>query len=146
MAPGRAVDASAYDSFTGRWSRLFVPSVLSSAEVAPGSRVLDVSTGTGEAALMALRTVGASGFVVGADISPAMLDGARVRLNEPLSLTARGCRSETPASIVSYVSLVCSSLRIRRSGWRSFGGSFAAEAALQSVSSLPRTRHRCGVF
>ena len=54
VAPGRAVDVSAYDRFTGRWSRLFVPSVLSTAEIASGCRVLDVSTGTGEAALMAL--------------------------------------------------------------------------------------------
>jgi ubiquinone/menaquinone biosynthesis C-methylase UbiE len=46
--------------------------------------VLDVSTGTGEAALVALPIVGASGFVIGADISPAMLKGARARLNEPL--------------------------------------------------------------
>jgi hypothetical protein len=62
VAPGRAVDASAYERFTGRWSRLFVPSVLGAAEVAPGSRVLDVSTGTGEAALGALPIVGASSF------------------------------------------------------------------------------------
>jgi hypothetical protein len=27
VAPGRAVDASAYDRWIGRWSRLFVPSV-----------------------------------------------------------------------------------------------------------------------
>ena len=68
VAPGRAVDASAYDRFTGRWSRLFVPAVLSAAEVAPGYRVLDMATGTGEAALMTLPMVGASGLVIGADI------------------------------------------------------------------------------
>jgi ubiquinone/menaquinone biosynthesis C-methylase UbiE len=84
VAPGRTVDASAYGRFTGRWSRLFVPAVLAAAEVAPGWRVLDVSTGTGEAALMMLPIVGASGFVVGADISSAMLEGARTRLQEPL--------------------------------------------------------------
>jgi SAM-dependent methyltransferase len=84
VAPGRVVDVSAYDRFTGRWSRLFIPSVLGAAEVAPGCRVLDVSTGTGEAALMMLPIVGASGFVIGADISPAMLEGARARLNEPM--------------------------------------------------------------
>lgn len=83
VAPGRAVDISAYDRFIGRWSRPFVPSLLSAAEVTPGCRVLDVSTGTGEAALMALPIVGALGFVIGADISPAMLEGARARLNEP---------------------------------------------------------------
>jgi ubiquinone/menaquinone biosynthesis C-methylase UbiE len=46
--------------------------------------VLDVSTGTGEAAFVALPIIGASGFVVGADISSAMLEGARARLQEPL--------------------------------------------------------------
>jgi SAM-dependent methyltransferase len=80
VAPGRAVDASAYDRFTGRWSRLFVPTVLAAAEVAPGCRVLDICTGTGEAALMTLPIIGASGFVIGADISSAMLEGARNRL------------------------------------------------------------------
>jgi ribosomal protein L11 methylase PrmA len=50
--PTGTVDASAYERFTGRWSRLFIPSVL--ADIAPGSCVLDVSTGTGEAASMAL--------------------------------------------------------------------------------------------
>jgi ubiquinone/menaquinone biosynthesis C-methylase UbiE len=80
VAPGRAVDASSYDRFTGRWSRLFVPAVIAAAEVAQGCRVLDVSTGTGEAALMTLPMVGASGLVIGADIAPAMLKAARDRL------------------------------------------------------------------
>ena len=68
VAHGRAVDASAYDRFTGRRSRLFVPSMLGAAGVAPGCRVLDVSTRTGEAALMALSIVGACGVVIGADL------------------------------------------------------------------------------
>ena len=51
-ARGRAVDTSAYDRYIGRWSRLFVPAVLAAAEVALGYRVLDISTGTGEAALI----------------------------------------------------------------------------------------------
>jgi SAM-dependent methyltransferase len=83
VAVGRAVNTSAYDNYVGRWSRLFVPTVLAAAEVCPGSRVLDVSTGTGEAALMTIPIVGTSGVVIGADISPAMLEGARQRLNEP---------------------------------------------------------------
>ncbi len=77
VAPGRAVDTTAYDRYIGRWSGLFLPAVLTAAEVVRGHRVLDVSTGTGEAALMALPIVGASGVVIGADISPAMLTGAR---------------------------------------------------------------------
>jgi SAM-dependent methyltransferase len=61
-----------------------VPAVLAAAEVAPGYRVLDVSTGTGEAALMTLPIVGALGAVTGADISSAMLVGARRRLGDAL--------------------------------------------------------------
>ena len=56
-----------------------MPEVISAAEFAPGFLVLDVSTGTGEAALIVLPTVGASGVVIGADIAPAMLVGARDR-------------------------------------------------------------------
>jgi ubiquinone/menaquinone biosynthesis C-methylase UbiE len=55
----------AYDRWVGRWSRLFVPAVISAAEAGPGRRVLDVSTGTGEAASMALPAVGASGALSG---------------------------------------------------------------------------------
>ena len=79
VAVGRRVNSSAYEQYVGRWSRLFVPAVLAAAEVAGGDRVLDVATGPGEAAAMALSRIGPSGLVVGADISPAMLDTARVR-------------------------------------------------------------------
>jgi ubiquinone/menaquinone biosynthesis C-methylase UbiE len=79
-AAGRPVDASAYERYLGRWSRLFVPAVLAAAEVANGDRVLDVATGPGEAALLALSMVTPAGRVVGADISPAMLTVARARL------------------------------------------------------------------
>jgi ubiquinone/menaquinone biosynthesis C-methylase UbiE len=80
-AQGRPVDESAYGHYIGRWSRLFVPALLAAAEVTEGDRVLDVATGTGEAALMAAATVGDSGFLVGADISTAMLDAASMRLS-----------------------------------------------------------------
>src|SRR5213593_3780411 len=79
-AAGRPVDTSAYGRYIGRWSRLFVPAVLAAAEVAGGYRVLDVATGPGEAAAMALSVVESSGLVVGADISRAMLEAARARL------------------------------------------------------------------
>jgi ubiquinone/menaquinone biosynthesis C-methylase UbiE len=79
-AAGRPVDAAAYEQYLGRWSRLFVPAVLAAVEVAGGDRVLDVATGPGEAALVALSKVTPEGRVMGADISPAMLAAARVRL------------------------------------------------------------------
>lgn len=80
-AVGRRVDGSAYGQYIGRWSRLFVPALLAAAEISKGDRVLDVATGPGEAALMALSAVGSAGLVVGADISPAMLEAARARLS-----------------------------------------------------------------
>src|SRR5919198_598856 len=81
-AAGRPVDALAYEQYLGRWSRLFVPAVLAAAEVASGDRVLDVATGPGEAALIAMSKVTPAGRVIGADISPAMLTAARARLGE----------------------------------------------------------------
>lgn len=78
-AVGGRVDRSAYDRYVGDWSRLFVPAVLAAAEVAAAHRILDVATGPGEAAAMALSQVGPSGLVVGADISLAMLDVANTR-------------------------------------------------------------------
>jgi SAM-dependent methyltransferase len=81
---GRVVDILAYDRYVGRWSRLFVPELIAAVGLEPGHRVLDVSTGTGEAALHALPLVRASGIVIGADIAPAMLECARERLNSPL--------------------------------------------------------------
>lgn len=79
-SPVGGIDASAYDRYIGRWSRLFVPAVLSAADVRVGYRVLDVATGSGEAALEAASAVGQSGMMVGVDISAAMLDAAVGRL------------------------------------------------------------------
>src|SRR5262245_37729501 len=78
-AVGQPIDRSAYDRYTGVWSRLFVPSVVAAAEIAAADRILDVATGPGEAAALALAHVGPSGLVVGADISLAMLDAAQTR-------------------------------------------------------------------
>jgi ubiquinone/menaquinone biosynthesis C-methylase UbiE/uncharacterized protein YbaR (Trm112 family) len=80
-AIGKEVDASAYDRFTGRWSRLFVPDVIGAAEIDPGCKVLDICTGTGEVAIAVLPLIGASGILVGADISPEMVTSARKRVN-----------------------------------------------------------------
>jgi len=82
-AAGRAVSLSAYDRYLGRWSRLTVPDLLSAAEIKQGHCVLDVASGTGEAASMAIQIVGSPGFVIGADISLEMLKSARIRLDEP---------------------------------------------------------------
>ena len=75
-AAGKRVDHSAYDRYLGRWSRLFMPAVCAAAEVAASHRILDVATGTGEAARIALSQLGPSGVVLGADISTEMLRAA----------------------------------------------------------------------
>jgi len=80
VAAGQRVNVSAYEQYVGRWSRLFVPSVLTAAEVSVGDRVLDVAAGPGEAAAIALDRVGSTGRVVAVDISREMLDAARTRL------------------------------------------------------------------
>jgi demethylmenaquinone methyltransferase/2-methoxy-6-polyprenyl-1,4-benzoquinol methylase len=49
------------------------------AAVAPGSRVLDVATGTGDLALELARRVSPGGEVVGSDFSAAMLARARTK-------------------------------------------------------------------
>jgi ubiquinone/menaquinone biosynthesis C-methylase UbiE len=80
VGSGQSVDAAAYWRYVGRWSQLFVPSLLDAARVSTGQRVLDVATGTAEAAMVAAACVGSSGTVVGADISLAMLQAARARV------------------------------------------------------------------
>jgi ubiquinone/menaquinone biosynthesis C-methylase UbiE len=105
--PGLAVDASAYDQWTGRWSRLFVAPLLSAARVADGHRVLDVATGTGEAALTALSAVGASGSVIGADVAPEMLMSARDRLNNTRYLTVAANGQSLPFENDAFDTVIC---------------------------------------
>jgi SAM-dependent methyltransferase len=81
--------AAAYDTFMGRWTRLFMPSLLREAAIAPGQRVLDLATGTAESALMLAEAVEPGGSVVGADISWPMLQAARHKLDgRPVRLMA----------------------------------------------------------
>ena len=107
VAVGQSVDSSAYDHYVGRWSRLFVPSVLAAAEVVQGNRVLDGSTGTGEAALMALQTNGGSGFVIGVDIAPAMLEAARLRLTGPVFWPVAADGQALPFRDGTFDSVIC---------------------------------------
>jgi ubiquinone/menaquinone biosynthesis C-methylase UbiE len=107
VAIGQAANVCAYHRWVGRWSRLFVPAVISAAEVASGYRVLDISTGTGEAALMTLPTVGVSGVVIGADIAPAMLVGARDRLKDPSFWPVAADGQALPFKSGSFDALIC---------------------------------------
>jgi SAM-dependent methyltransferase len=57
-----------------------VEAVLARARLTAGERVLDLGTGTGAVAERAAAMVGASGHVVGVDLSPDMLALARQRM------------------------------------------------------------------
>jgi ubiquinone/menaquinone biosynthesis C-methylase UbiE len=72
--------AAGYDQAFARVSAHFVPFLLRAAHLVPGQHVLDIATGTGLAAEAALATVGSTGHVTAADVSPAMVERARERL------------------------------------------------------------------
>lgn len=55
----------------------WVDSLLEDVELGPGTRVLDIACGTGIVARMAKERLGATGKVVGVDLSPQMLAVAR---------------------------------------------------------------------
>lgn len=74
--------ASGYDDVFAHATRLFMPSLLRAARLQMGHNVLDVATGTGEAAAAAAAIVGAAGSVTAGDVSPAMLDIARTKVRD----------------------------------------------------------------
>jgi len=79
--------AASYDQLSGRWSRLYIPALLAQAGIAIGHQVLDVATGTGEAAILAAARVGAGGKVVGIDVSRPMLGMAAAKIaDRPIAL------------------------------------------------------------
>jgi ubiquinone/menaquinone biosynthesis C-methylase UbiE/uncharacterized protein YbaR (Trm112 family) len=106
-APGRAVDVAAYDRYLGRWSRLFVPDVIAGATITEGTTVLDICTGTGEAAAAVLPLVGGAGAVVGADISLDMVQSARARVKHPAFLPVVADGQALPFRDGCFDALVC---------------------------------------
>ena len=106
-APGSAVIFSAYDRYLGRWSRLSVPDLLAAAKAAQACRVLDVASGTGEAASLAIPIVGNAGFVVGADISLEMVTSARARLDDPLYWPVNADGQALPFTDGAFDAVIC---------------------------------------
>src|SRR5262245_21724917 len=107
VAIGKRVDRSAYDRYVGLWSRLFVPDVLAAAEVSASHRILDVATGPGEAAAVALSQIGPSGLVVGADISVAMLHAAVSRFADQRFRPIAADGQALPFADGTFDSVIC---------------------------------------
>lgn len=107
VADGRHVDESTYDRYIGRWSRLFVPALCEAVGVNEDHKVLDVATGTGEAARAMLPMVGSSGVVVGVDISTAMVETANSRLAGRPYFAVAGSAEVLPFASASFDIVVC---------------------------------------
>jgi len=72
--------AAEYDRAFAHVARYFMPFLLRAAAVTSGMHVLDIATGTGLSAEVALTAVGPTGRVTASDLSPAMVERARERL------------------------------------------------------------------
>ena len=60
------------------WHRVYAEGLIAHSAIGSGDRVLDAGVGTGFAAIAAAMKVGSSGRVIGVDVSPGMLQEARV--------------------------------------------------------------------
>jgi len=73
--------AEDYDSEAQSFFPRFGQLTVERLALVPGERVLDVACGTGNSVLPAANAVGASGSVLGVDLTQQMLDIARVRVD-----------------------------------------------------------------
>lgn len=74
------------------WQAQIAPAqaqLLTCAALAPGERVLDVACGTGLVSFAAAQAVGATGEVVGVDLSGRMVETARARATERVFANTR---------------------------------------------------------
>jgi ubiquinone/menaquinone biosynthesis C-methylase UbiE len=78
-----------YDAAAATYNRVgpsffshFGRRLASGIEIAPGSKALDVATGTGAVLVPAAELVGDEGRVVGIDISPLMINRARAEIQK----------------------------------------------------------------
>src|SRR5215472_14521504 len=72
--------------------------MLAEAGLGPGDRVLEVGTGTGDAAILAAALVSPGGSVLATDVSPAMVEGAAGAVRD-LGLTNVEVRRMDAASV-----------------------------------------------
>jgi ubiquinone/menaquinone biosynthesis C-methylase UbiE/uncharacterized protein YbaR (Trm112 family) len=84
-----------------------VPDTIAAASVARGGKVLDMSTGTGEAAIGLLPAIGGSGMLIGADISPEMVRAARQRVSDERFLPLVADGQELPFRNGCFDAVIC---------------------------------------
>jgi len=75
--------ADSYDLAPLSFFDVHADAIVRELVIRPGSRVLDVATGTGKVAARAAAAAGPHGFVVGVDVSSSMIGVARAKPTEP---------------------------------------------------------------
>jgi ubiquinone/menaquinone biosynthesis C-methylase UbiE len=92
-----------YDAIESRLTAPVSERMLDLANLRPGMRVLDLASGCGEPALRAARRVGASGSVLGVDISEALLARAREKAQRDAisNVELRVANAEAPEGLAS---------------------------------------------
>ena len=102
--------AVGYD--TQRYMRVCANPLVELVGLPSGAKVLDVATGTGWAALAAAQTVGATGQVVGVDMTPGMLEQAAAEGRDGPPAQYGVLRGRRAASGLPSAQLRCRPLRV----------------------------------
>lgn len=126
------------------------------AQLKDGHSVLDLATGTGIVAVLAARTVGAMGNVIGVDISPGMLDQAREKIKaeglvnlelieadiEKLDFEAESFDAILCSSALMWLTDIPATLRNCRT-WLKTGGLLAFSCYSESSFMIPLLVRAC---
>ncbi len=129
------------------------------AQLKNGHSVLDLATGTGIVAVVAARAVGATGKVIGVDISPGMLDQARKKIRaeglqkielieadvEKLNFQAGSFDAILCSSALMWLTDIPATLRNCRN-WLKTGGLLAFSCYSESSFMIPLLVKACARF
>jgi ubiquinone/menaquinone biosynthesis C-methylase UbiE len=99
--------ARAYDQLTGRWSRLYASAAITASSIRTGDRLLDLATGTADAAAVGLQHVGAEGLVVGVDLSVPMLEVAKEKYKASQLLLVAADAGRLPFPAHAFDCAIC---------------------------------------
>jgi ubiquinone/menaquinone biosynthesis C-methylase UbiE len=134
------------------WQRQLAPAqdlLMTMAALRPGERVLDIACGTGLVTFRAATTVGASGEVVGSDISEAMIDVCRSAATTRGVTNARFERMEAEKLALPDASFDVVLCALGMMYVTDFAGSIremfrVTKAGGRAVSAVWGKRDRCG--